>query len=465
MEKLWYKSYPKGMPHEIDPDQYASLNALFDEAFRKHAGSNYAVCMDRMLTYRELDETSARVGAWLQSRGLPSGARVAIMLPNVLQFPCAMAGILRAGYVVVNVNPLYTPRELEHQLKDSGAEAIVILENFAATLQQVIDKTPVKHVLLCSMGDMLGFVKGNLVNFVVRHVKKMVPEFTLPHVTRFNTAMAEAERMTLKPVQTGRNDIAFLQYTGGTTGVSKGAVLTHRNVIAAMLQADASMAPSLAAQPATGQLNMIAALPLYHIYALTACALWAMRQGQLITLIPNPRDIPGFVKELAKRPFHILPGLNTLFNALANNADFQRLDFSQLRLSQAGGMATQEAVAKKWEGVTGSTVTEGWGMSETCAIGTNNIAINKKFTGTIGVPLSSVDIVIRDDDNREMPTGEAGEICIKGPNVMQGYWNRPDETAKSMTPDGYFKTGDIGFMDANGYVKIIDRKKDMILVS
>jgi long-chain acyl-CoA synthetase len=453
------------MPRDVDPDQYSSLVGLFEEAFRKYADRNFAVCMDKFLSFRELDAMSARIGAWLQSRGLPRGARVAIMLPNILQYPCAMAGVLRAGYVVVNVNPLYTPRELEHQLKDSGAEVIIILENFAHTLQQVIDKTPVKHVLLCSMGDMLGFVKGNLVNFVVRHVKKMVPEFQLPHVTRFNTAMAEAERMTLKPAQVSRDDIAFLQYTGGTTGVSKGAVLTHRNVIAAMLQAEASMQPALAVEPKVEQFNVITALPLYHIYALTACGLLSMRQGNLITLIPNPRDIPGFVKELAKRPFHVLPGLNTLFNALANNPEFQRLDFSSLRLTQAGGMATQEAVAKKWQGVTHSVVVEGWGMSETCAIGTNNITVSKEFTGTIGVPLPGVDIVIRDDDNRDMPTGEAGEICIKGPNVMQGYWNRPDETAKSMTPDGYFKTGDIGFINDKGFVKIIDRKKDMILVS
>jgi long-chain acyl-CoA synthetase len=468
MDHLWYKSYPAGMAHEINPGEYASLNALFDEAFRKYATRNYAVCMDKFMSFRELDTNSAKIGAWLQSRGLKPGARVAIMLPNILQYPCAMAGVLRGGFVVVNVNPLYTPRELEHQLKDSGAEAIIVLENFATTLEQVLSKTQVKHVMLASMGDLLGLVKGLIVNTVVRHVKKMVPAFTLSapgvQITRFNAAMAEAERMTLKPSQVKPEDVAFLQYTGGTTGVSKGAVLTHRNVIAAMLQAEASMVPALNAEPKVPQLNFITALPLYHIYALTV-GLLCMRMGNLVTLIPNPRDIPGFVKELAKRPFHVFPALNTLFNALANNADFQRLDFSQLKISQAGGMATQEAVAKKWQSITGSAVIEGWGMSETCAIGTNNITVGKAFTGTIGVPLSSVDIVIRDDDNKPMPTAEAGEICIKGPNVMSGYWQRPDETEKNFTPDGYFKTGDIGFINAEGFVKIIDRKKDMVLVS
>jgi long-chain acyl-CoA synthetase len=469
MEHLWYKSYPAGMARTIDPNEYSSLNAMFDEAFKKHASRNYAVCMDKFLSFKELDALSAKVGAWLQSRGLKPGARVAIMMPNVLQYPVAMAGVLRGGFVVVNVNPLYTPRELEHQLKDSGAEAIIILENFATTLEQVIPNTQIKHVMLASMGDLLGFVKGMIVNTVVRHVKKMVPAFTLSapgvQVTRFNAALADAERMTLKPVQVKHEDVAFLQYTGGTTGVSKGAVLTHRNVISAMLQAEAMMAPAVNLGSKVEQLNVITALPLYHIYALAACGLLAMRMGWLITLIPNPRDIPGFVKELAKRPFHIFPGLNTLFNALANNADFQRLDFSQLKLTQAGGMATQEAVAKKWQGVTGATVIEGWGMSETVAIGTNNITTNKTFTGTIGVPLSSVEIVIRDDDNKSMPTGEAGEMCIKGPNVMSGYWQRPDETAKNFTPDGYFKTGDIGFISPEGLIKIIDRKKDMVLVS
>jgi long-chain acyl-CoA synthetase len=469
MEHLWYKSYPPGMAHTINPNTYSSLIALFDEAFRKHGDKNYAVCMDKFMTFRELDALSAKIGAWLQSRGLKPGARVALMLPNVLQFPVAMAGILRGGYVVVNVNPLYTPRELEHQLKDSGAEAIIILENFATTLEQVLPNTQVKHVMLASMGDLLGLVKGLIVNTVVRHVKKMVPAFTLSapgvQITRFNAALSEAERMTLKPAQASGDDVAFLQYTGGTTGVSKGAVLTHRNVVAAMLQAESSMAPALNSEGKVEQFNVITALPLYHIYALTACGLLSMRMGNLITLIPNPRDIPGFVKELAKRPFHVFPGLNTLFNALANNADFQRLDFSQLKLTQAGGMATQEAVAKKWQGVTGKAVVEGWGMSETCALGTNNITNSKAFTGTIGVPLSSIDIAIRDDDNKPMNTGEPGEICIKGPNVMTGYWQRPDENEKNFTTDGYFKTGDIGFINTDGFVKIIDRKKDMVLVS
>jgi long-chain acyl-CoA synthetase len=465
MEQLWHKSYPKGMAYEIDTGLYESIPALFDEAFRKYADRNYAVCMDKTLTFKQLDSMSAKVGAWLQSKGLAAGARVAIMLPNILQFPCAMAGILRAGYVVVNVNPLYTARELEHQLKDSGAEAIIVLENFATTLEQIIDKTPVKHVLMCSMGDMLGFWKGILVNFAVRHVKKMVPAYNMPNAIRFNSAMADAERMSLKPTHAKRDDVAFLQYTGGTTGVSKGGVLTHGNVIAAMLQAEASMAPVLDVEPRPGQFNVVTALPLYHIYALAGCALLSLRQGNMMLLIPNPRDLPGFVKELAKRPFHVFPGLNTLFNGLANNADFQRLDFGPLRLTQAGGMATSEAVAAKWLGITGSAVVEGWGMSETCAIGTNNITNSKTFTGTIGIPLSSIDIVIRTDDNQPVPQGESGEMCIKGPNVMVGYWNRPDETKKSFTPDGYFMTGDIGFIDANGFIKIIDRKKDMVLVS
>ena len=420
--------------------------------------------MGKSISFGELERNSAAFGAWLQAKGLAKGARVAIMMPNVLQNPVTMMGILRAGYTVVNVNPLYTPRELEHQLKDSGAEAIVILENFARTLEAVIAKTAVKHVVVATMGDMLG-VKGLIVNFVVRRVKKLVPAWSLPGHVSFNAALKEGAGLTLKPVKVDPDDIAFLQYTGGTTGVSKGATLLHRNVIANVLQLSAWVEDAYTVKPRPANQVFICALPLYHIFALTVNAMMGMQQGALNVLIPNPRDIPGFVKELAKYKFNIFPGLNTLFNAMLNNEDFRKLDFKPLVLALGGGMAIQKGVAERWKKVTGNNITEGYGLSETSPVATANKASSGEFTGTIGLPLPSTDISIRDDDGNELPPGEVGEICIRGPQVMAGYWNRPDETAKVMTPDGFFKSGDMGFMDENGYTKIVDRKKDMILVS
>ncbi|MFZ9286216.1 MAG: AMP-binding protein [Burkholderiaceae bacterium] len=469
MDKVWLNSYPPGVAQDVDASQYRSLAQLFEESFRKHASHRFAVCMDRWMDYRELDELSAALGAWLQSRGLEPGARVAIMLPNVPQFPVTMAAVLRAGYTCVNVNPLYTPRELEHQLKDSGATAIVILENFGKTLSEVIDRTQVKQVVIASMGDLLGFWYGRWITFAVRHLAKMVPAYKLPltngiTVTPFARALDEGQRMTLRPADAGPDSIAFLQYTGGTTGLSKGAVLTHRNVIAAILQAEAWFTPALKRVGNVSQTNSIAALPLYHIFALTLCLL-AIRWGSHMTLIPNPRDIGKFVEVLKKRPFHMLPAVNTLFNALLQHPQFKSLDFSHLCVSQAGGMAASEGTARQWQQVTGCAMVEGWGMSETCAIGTNNIVTSTEFSGTIGLPLPGIDIAIKDDDGRSVAIGEPGEICIKGPNVMTGYYNQPEENTKAFTADGFMRTGDIGIMDARGFTKIVDRKKDMILVS
>jgi len=465
MEKIWLKSYPQGVPAEIDTSQYRSLVHLLEESFRKFASRKAYVCMDKFLTYAEVDELSKHFGAWLQSKGLKKGARVAIMLPNVLQYPIAIAAVLRAGYTVVNVNPLYTPRELEHQLNDSGAEAIVILENFATTLEQVIGKTKIKHVVVGSMGEMLGGVKGMIVNFVVRNVKKMVPAFSLPNATRFKQALAEGARMSIKPVDLTQDDVAFLQYTGGTTGVSKGATLLHRNVIANVLQNDAWAQPALQHEPKIDPLTIVCALPLYHIFALTACCLMGTRWGAMNILIPNPRDIPGFVKELSKYQFNLLPAVNTLYNGLLNNLEFAKLDFSRLKICNGGGMAVQQAVADKWLKVTGCPIVEGYGLSETAPSATINPADATEFSGSIGLPIPSTDIAILDDDGKPVPLGQPGEIGIRGPQVMAGYWNRPDETAKVMTPDGFFKSGDVGVMDERGYVKIVDRKKDMILVS
>jgi long-chain acyl-CoA synthetase len=465
MDKIWLKSYPPGVPAEIDPDQYGSLVQLLEESFQKYARNNAFVCMDKFLTYAELDSMSKRLAAWLQSRGMAKGARVAVMMPNVLQYPVALAAILRAGYTVVNVNPLYTPRELEHQLKDSGSEAIIVLENFAHTLQQVMGKTPVRHVVVASMGEMLGGAKGMLVNFVVRSVKKMVPEFSLPSSVRFKDALAQGAKMPFQPAQLKHSDIAFLQYTGGTTGVSKGATLTHRNVIANLLQGEAWSSVAMNQEPVVEFPTIICALPLYHIFALTVCALWGMRVGALNVLIPNPRDIPGFIKELGKYKFNSLPAVNTLYNALVNHPDFRHLDFSGLKLANGGGMAVQQAVNDQWKAVTGKHIIEGYGLSETSPVATANRCDIAAFTGTIGLPIPSTEVAILDDDGKELPLGSVGEIAIRGPQVMAGYWNRPDETAKVMTADGYFKTGDVGIMDENGYVKIVDRKKDMILVS
>ncbi len=469
MEKIWLKSYPPGVPHDINPEQYRSVAHLLEESFRKHAKSPFSVCMDRWMNYGELERLSGALGAYLQGLGLQPGARVAIMLPNIPQFGVTMAAVLRAGYTCVNVNPLYTARELEHQLKDSGATAIVILENFAHTLADVVDHTNVQHVVMASMGDLLGFWFGKWITFAVRHLAKMVPAYELPltngrKVVSFKKALALGERRTLAPSTATLDSIAFLQYTGGTTGLSKGAVLTHRNIVAATLQAEAWFTPALAKIGDVTKANSIAALPLYHIFALTLCLL-AIRQGSSLTLIPNPRDIPKFVAELKKRPFHMLPAVNTLFNALLQNAQFRALDFSHLCVSQAGGMAASEGTAKQWQKVTGSTMIEGWGMSETCAIGTNNPVTNTEFTGSIGLPLPGIDIAIKDDAGNSLPQGASGEICIRGPNVMTGYYNQPEENAKAFTADGFMRTGDIGIMDAQGYTRIIDRKKDMILVS
>jgi long-chain acyl-CoA synthetase len=465
MDKFWLKSYPHGVPAEIDYTQFRSLVHMMEDSFRKFAARNAYVCMDKFLTYAELDDLSKKVGAWLQSKDLKKGARIAIMMPNVLQYPVAIAAVLRAGYIVVNVNPLYTPRELEHQLNDSGAEAIIILENFATTLEHVLPKTKIRHVVVASMGDLLGGLKGTIVNFVVRNVKKMVPAYSLPNATRFNAVLAQGARMSLQHVELTHDDVAFLQYTGGTTGVSKGATLLHRNVLANVIQSEAWLQPVLDKEPKVEQLTIICALPLYHIFALTSCCLLGMRNGAMNVLIPNPRDIGGFIKELAKYKFNMLPAVNTLYNGLLNHPDFAKLDFSGLKVSNGGGMAVQKAVADRWVKVTGCPIAEGYGLSETSPAATCNPADTTEYTGTIGLPFPSTDIAILDDDGNPVALGQPGEIAIRGPQVMAGYWNRPDETAKVMTPDGFFKSGDIGVMDERGFVKIVDRKKDMILVS
>jgi long-chain acyl-CoA synthetase len=467
--RFWLKSYPVGIPSDIEPEQYRSLSHLLEDSFKQHARNPFSVCMDEWMSYGELDNLSSAMGAWLQSRGLEQGARVALMLPNIPQFPVTMAGILRAGYTCVNVNPLYTPRELEHQLKDSSATAIIILENFCHTLAEVIDQTQIKHVVVASMGDLLGFWYGQWMTFAVRHLAKMVPAYKLPlsgglSVTSFSRAIAEGSPKTLKPSSANLDTIAFLQYTGGTTGLSKGAVLTHRNVIAAILQAEAWFSPALKGVGDITKSNSIAALPLYHIFALTM-SLLTIRSGSHLTMIPNPRDFNKFIEVLKKRPFHMLPAVNTLFNALLQHPMSKSVDWSHLRVSQAGGMAASEGTAKHWLEATGCPMVEGWGMSETCAIGTNNPVTNKEFTGTIGLPLPSVYIAIKDDDGNNQPVGQSGEICIKGPNVTIGYYNQPEENQKAFTADGYMRTGDIGIMDERGYTKIVDRKKDMIIVS
>ena len=464
MEKLWLKQYPAGVPAEIDVNQYQTVSQVLEESMKNYAARTAFICMGKSISYAQLDTLSRNLGAWLQSRGLAPGARVALMMPNIMQYPVCVAAVLRAGYVVVNINPLYTPRELEHQLKDSGAEAIVIIENFATTLQKVVANTPVKHVVVAAMGDLLGGLKGMLVNFVVRKVKKMVPAFSLPGSLRFNDAVAQGAGMTLKPVARTPDDVAFLQYTGGTTGVSKGATLQNRNVIANMLQVEAWMQPAIDTHSET-QNNFVCALPLYHIFALTVCNMIGMRTGSCNLLIPNPRDIPGFVKELSTFKFNVFPCLNTLFNALANNPEFAKLDFSTLKISLGGGMATQRPVAERWMALTGSAIVEGYGLSETSPVATCNVANLKGFTGTIGLPLPSTEIAIRDENGNDLPLGESGEICIRGPQVMAGYWNRPDETANVMTADGLFKSGDVGIMDGEGATRIVDRKKDMVLVS
>jgi long-chain acyl-CoA synthetase len=460
MERIWLKSYPAGVPADIRYDQYKSVGDLFERSVRQYAARPAFHSMGKTMSFAELDRRSRDFGAWLQSKGLAKGARIAIMMPNCLQYPVAAFGALRAGYTVANVNPLYTARELEHQLKDSGAEAIVILENFARTLEEVRARTPVKHVVVAALGDMLG-VKGLIVNFVVRNVKKMVPAFHLPGARRWNGVLAEGAGKDLKPFETGHEDIAFLQYTGGTTGVAKGAVLLHRNILANIEQAAAWLLPGLKGEAAV----IITALPLYHIFSLTVNCLLMAKIGGLNILITNPRDIPGFVKELGRHKYNIITGVNTLFNAFLNNPDFHKLDFSALRICVGGAMAVQKAVAERWKQVTGRTLLEGYGLTETSPCATMNPLDLAAYNGSIGVPLPSTDVVLRDDDRKDVPLGQPGEICIRGPQVMQGYWQRPDETAKVLDAGGWLYTGDIGTMDEQGFVRIVDRKKDMILVS
>lgn len=465
----WLHHYPEGVPAQADIQAYRSLVDVLEHAFSRYSRRDALCCMDTRLTYGQIDELSQAMGAWLQQLGLARGARVALMMPNVPQYLVAIAGVLRAGLVVVNVNPLYTARELAHQLKDSGAEAIVVLENFASTLEEALPETGVKHVVLASLGDLLGFWRGRLINFAVRHVRKMVPEFRLPvgqgrSVSRFLDVLEAGGRLSLRRVDVGPDDVAFLQYTGGTTGVSKGATLLHRNVTANLMQCEAWFKPMLL-KVGDQQLTVVCALPLYHIFALTICALMGAHFGAMNLLIPNPRDIPGLVKTLSAHRVNMFPAVNTLFNALVADPDFAKLDFSGLVVSNGGGMAVQRATAEKWLKVTGCPVVEGYGLSETSPVATSNRLDLKEFTGTIGLPVPSTEISIRDDDGQEVAVGEPGEICIRGPQVMQGYWNRPDETAKVMTSDGFFKSGDVGVMDERGYIRIVDRKKDMILVS
>jgi long-chain acyl-CoA synthetase len=465
MQAVWLQHYPKGVPHALPPVEYKSLTSLLEEAMQRYSSRDAYVCMDKKMTFAELDTMSKAVGAWLQAKGLKRGDRVAVMMPNVLQYPVCIAAILRAGFVVVNVNPLYTPRELEHQLKDSGAKAIFILENFATTLQQVLKATSVQHVVVAAVGDLLGFPKGAIANLVLRRVKKVVPPYDLPGSTSFPNVVSAGRGMKLSQPDLGPDDVAFLQYTGGTTGVSKGATLLHRNVLANVLQNEIWCQPAIAKGKQADQVKILTALPLYHIFALNCCFLMGLRLGALCVLVPNPRDMPGLVKELQKHKCHIVPAVNTLYNGLLNTPGFKDLDFSDMKVANGGGMAVQTAVAERWLKTTGCTIVEGYGLSETSPTLTCNVTDNTNFTGTIGVPLPSTEIVLRDDEGKDVPQGEPGEICARGPQVFAGYWQRPDETAKVMTPDGFFKTGDVGVMDKTGLFKIVDRKKDMILVS
>ncbi len=465
MEKTWLKQYPAGVPANIDVAQYPSLVALVEESLKKYANLPAYKFMGKAISFARLDEASRALAAYLQSLGLDKGDRVAVMMPNVPQYPVAVCAILRAGYVVVNVNPLYTPRELEHQLKDSGAKVILILENFANTLQQVMSAVPTKKVILTALGDMLGFPKSLIVNYVVRKVKKMVPAFELPGAVRFADALAEGQRKTFRPAQVGPDDIAVLQYTGGTTGVSKGAVLLHRNLVANILQAEAWYQPALKKIPKGEQINTVCALPIYHIFGFNTNMMLSMRMGGCNILIANPRDLPAMFKDLAREKFHSFPAVNTLFNAMANHPEFNSVDWSGLVISVGGGMAVQSATAKLWLEKTGCPIVEGYGLSETSPSATCNPVDSTAYSGNIGLPMPNTELTLLDDDGREVPMGTPGEIAIKGPQVMAGYWQRPDETAKVMTADGFFRTGDIGVVDERGYFKIVDRKKDMILVS
>ncbi len=466
LNPVWLKSYPEGVPPDIDASQYSSLVGLLDESFSKYANRPAYSFMGKDFSFAQTDQESLAMAAYLQSLGLSKGDRVAVMMPNVPQYPVVVAAILRAGLVVVNVNPLYTARELEHQLKDSGAKAIVIIENFAATLEKCIAQTPVQHVVLTAMGDRLGLLKGSLVNYVVRKVKKMVPAFHLPQAVRFNDALSKGRHQVFRKPELKADDIAVLQYTGGTTGVSKGAVLLHRNVIANVLQSEAWNEPVMKRIPAGEQPTAVCALPLYHIFAFTVNMMLSLRMGGKTILIPNPRDLPAVLKELSKHTFHSFPAVNTLFNGLANHPDFHTVNWSNLKVSLGGGTAVTPNVAKLWLEKTGCPICEGYGLSETSPSASCNPTTSTEFTGTIGVPLPGTFMKLLDDEGREVTElGQPGEIAIKGPQVMAGYWQRPDETAKVMTADGYFKSGDIGILDARGYFKIVDRKKDMILVS
>jgi len=465
IDRPWLGSYPQGVPADIDASRYASLVALMEESFTRYADRTAYSFMGKDVSYADVDHQSRAFACYLQGLGLVKGDRVAIMMPNCPQYPIAVAGALRAGLIVVNVNPLYTPRELEHQLKDSGSTAIVLMENFGTTLQHCIGTTQVRHVVLAAMGDRLGLLKGALVNYVVRSVKKMVPAFSLPGAVRFNDALEKGATRTLKAPALGPDDVAVLQYTGGTTGVSKGAVLLNRNVIANVLQSEAWNDPVMQKVPAGEQPTSICALPLYHIFAFTVNMMLSLRTGGKLILIPNPRDIPAVLKELSKHTFHSFPAVNTLFNGLANHPDFNSVNWKNLKVSVGGGMAVQAAVAKLWLEKTGCPICEGYGLSETSPSVTCNPTTSIAYTGTIGVPLPSTEVKLLDDDGREVPLGSTGELAVRGPQVMAGYWQRPDETAKVMTPDGFFKTGDIAVADERGYFKIVDRKKDMILVS
>jgi long-chain acyl-CoA synthetase len=465
MQRPWLQHYPPGVAPEIDQARYASLTAIFEESFSKYGSRDACICMGKAIIYAELDEASRAFAAFLQARGLPRGARVALMMPNVLQYAVAVVGVLRAGMTVVNTNPLYKPPELQFQLSDAGADAIIVLENFASVLQQALPQTPVKHVVVASMGDMLGSAKGMLVNSVVRHVKKMVPTYDIPGAVTFNAALAEGRRKAFNPVDVGADDLAFLQYTGGTTGVPKAAMLLHRNMVANVLQVDAWQAPIFAESAPQGRMLIVTALPLYHIFALTACFVYAVSNGATCLLIPNPRDLPGLIKELRKYKVNSFPAVNTLYNALLHHPDFKTLNWSELRCAIGGGMAVQKSVADAWMKATGRPIIEGYGLSETAPVLTCNRGDIAEWTGTIGLPVPSTDISIRDDAGHELPIGEQGEICARGPQIMSGYWRRPDETAKVMTADGFFRTGDVGVMDEQGRVRIVDRKKDMISVS
>ncbi len=464
MEPIWLKHYPAAVPRDVNVSLYPSLVDLLDTSFKKNAAKPAYLMMGKSVSFAQVDEASRAMAAYLQSLGLEKGDRVALMMPNLFQYPVAVAAVLRAGYVVVNVNPLYTPRELEHQLKDSGAKAIIIIENFASVLQQVVRNVPTKHIILASMGDMLG-LKGLLVNYVVRKVKKMVPAFELPGAIKFNDALSKGRSLTYKAPKLGPDDIAVLQYTGGTTGVSKGAVLLHRNLVANILQSEAWYQPALKKIPAGEQVTTICALPLYHIFGFNTNMMLSMHMGGANVLIPNPRDLPAVFKELANHRFHSFPAVNTLFMAMANHADFGTVDWSRLVISVGGGMAVQQATAKLWLEKTGCPIVEGYGLSETSPSASCNPTDSTAYSGTIGLPMPLTDLQLLDDDGNEVPMGQPGEIAIKGPQVMAGYWQRPDETAKVMTANGYFRTGDIGTVDERGYFKIVDRKKDMILVS